>query len=73
MNECIDLLSKVAVLFTLDASSRCFQIVIESSEKNKTAFLLSHDIYRCIGIYFGLRNAPGNLTHTMDASLLRVM
>lgn len=72
MDERIDSLGEATVFSTLDANGSYWQIEIEKSDRDKTAFTSPHGLYRFIRMPFGLRNAPGTFQRTMDVILSTV-
>lgn len=45
---------------------------IAAEDRDKTAFVSHHGLFRLIQILFGLKNAPGTFQCAMDVSLSRV-
>ena len=58
MDECIDSLGDSQVFSTLDCNVGYWQIEIEEEDKDKTAFVTHHGLFRFKRMPFGLRNAP---------------
>lgn len=47
IDEILDGLSKDEVFTTLDATSGCYQLAMEESDKPKTAFAWKSELYEC--------------------------
>ena len=69
MDECIDSLGDAQVFSTLDCNAGYWQIEIEEEDKDKTAFVTHHELFRFKRMSFGLRNAPSTFQRTIDIIL----
>lgn len=66
MDECINSLGDDAVLSTLDAHSSYWEVEIEETYSDKTAFASHHGLYRFVRMSFGLKNVSGAFRRAMD-------
>lgn len=66
MYQCIDSLEDAKVFYTLDASSKYWQIEIDERNRDKTTFISHHGVYRFQRIPFGLNNALETFQKAMD-------
>ncbi len=72
MNECIDWLGNAQVFWTLDANSGYWQIEVDEADRDYTAFVSHHGLYRYKRMPFGLRNAPSTFQRAIDIVLASV-
>ena len=72
MDECIDSLADATVFSTLDCNSGYWQVEIPEEERDKTAFVSHHGLFRCTRMPFGLKNAPGTFQRAIDIILATV-
>lgn len=57
------------MLYTLDSSSKYWQIEVDNRDKEKTAFMSHHGLYRFMRFPFGLINTLTALERTVDVIL----
>ncbi|KAF9761335.1 Retrovirus-related Pol polyprotein from transposon opus [Nosema granulosis] len=67
VDEIYDELSKARIFSILDATSGYYQIAMEESDKEKTAFSFKGRLYEYNRMPFGLCNAPETFQRAMDA------
>ena len=72
MDECIDSLGNAQVFSTLDANAGYWQVELDERDKDKTAFVTHHGLYRYTRMPFGLKNAPATFQRAMDVILASV-
>lgn len=58
MDECNDFLGEVPLFSTTNADCGYWQVEVDETEREKTAFTSRHKLHRCIRISFGFKNAP---------------
>jgi hypothetical protein len=69
INECLDSLGNATFFSTFDLRSGYFQIAMEETDKDKTAFLTRRGSFRYTSLPFGLCNAPATFQRLMDTVL----
>ena len=72
MDECIDSLGDAQIFSTLDFNSGYWQVTIDESDKEKTAFVTHQGLFQFTRMPFGLRNAPATFQRAIDIILSSV-
>ena len=65
----LDSLSGATLFTTLDLASGCWQVEVDSADKEKTTFLTSQGHFEFNVIPFGLTNTPATFQHLMECVL----
>ena len=58
VDDCLDALSWSRVFITLDCASGYWQVKVNPTDKEKTAFSTGGNLYKFMVMPFGLTNAP---------------
>ncbi|KAI5173483.1 hypothetical protein PAEPH01_2019 [Pancytospora epiphaga] len=69
IDEIIDELSQATIFSSLDATSGYYQIEIEETDRDKTAFLWKNSLYKYTRMPFWLCNALETFQQAMDVTL----
>ena len=66
IKDCLDSLSGVPYMSTLDMNSGYFQFLIAAKDQHKTAFLTKLGLFKFRGLAMGLYNAPATFQRAMQ-------
>ena len=64
--ECLDSLSGVKFMSTLDMNSGYYQFLVAAKDRHKTAFLTKLGLFEFCSMAVGLRNAPATFQRAMQ-------
>ena len=66
IEECLDSLSGVKFMSTLDMNSGCYQFLVAAKDRHKTAFLTKLGLFEFCGMAMGLCKAPATFQRAMQ-------
>lgn len=69
IEECMDTLSGVKYMSTLDMAGAYWQINIAPEDRHKTAFITKHGLFEHVKMAFGLTNAPATFQRAINLVL----
>jgi hypothetical protein len=69
IDDMLDALGGKSFFSTLDLASGYWQIPVHADDREKTAFATDDGLFECVGLPFGLVNAPATFQRAMDSVL----